>query len=180
MAQEHDPLTRLAAALLAATLLGGCSLLGPPQPQSPARVAVPPAAPGASAPLAITPSPAAEAPAQQAPAPTRQYLLGPAVRSLVTQAHAQVAHGDLPGASASLDRALRIEPTNPLLWIELGRLRLAENDAHQAEGCGRKALALASGDKSARAQAGRVLADALRAQQRNQEAHDLESQPWMN
>ena len=54
-----------------------------------------------------------------------------------------MSHGDLDGASSTLDRALRIEPNNPLLWIERGRLRLAEGDAHQAEGCGRKALALA-------------------------------------
>jgi uncharacterized protein HemY len=67
-----------------------------------------------------------------------------------------------------------------LLWIELGRLRLAESDAHQAEGCGRKALALASGDHSTQAQAGRLLADALRAQRRNQEAREVENQPFMN
>jgi tetratricopeptide (TPR) repeat protein len=179
MVQEHDPLTRLTPALLAAAVLAGCSLLSPPPSRSPAPVALPPAVPAVSAAPAMTPGAVAEVPAR-APVPVRQYLLGPATRSLVTQARTQVAHGDLPGASASLDRALRIEPTNPLLWIELGRLRLAENDAHQAEGCGRKALALASGDRSAQAQAGRVLADALRAQQRNQEAHDLESQPWMN
>ena len=81
-----------------------------------------------------------------------------------------MSRGDLDGASSTLDRALRIEPNNPLLWIELGRLRLAESDAHQAEGCGRKALVLASGDHGTQAQAGRLLADALRAQQRNQEA----------
>jgi uncharacterized protein HemY len=98
----------------------------------------------------------------------------------VTQARAQLARGDLPAASSTLDRALRIEPSNPLLWIELGRLRLAESDAHQAEGCGRKALALASGDHSTQAQAGRLLADALRAQRRNQEAREMESQPFMN
>ena len=90
-----------------------------------------------------------------------------------------MAHGDFDGASSTLDRALRIEPNNPLLWIERGRLRLAESDAHQAEGCGRKALALASGDPNAQRQAGRLLADALRAQQRNQEAQELESQPFM-
>ncbi|MBS0396329.1 MAG: hypothetical protein JSR54_17055, partial [Proteobacteria bacterium] len=77
------------------------------------------------------------------------------------------------------DRALRIEPQNPLLWIEVARLRLAESDARQAESCARKALALAAGDPSARAQSGRVLADALRAQRRNQEARALESEPWM-
>ena len=98
----------------------------------------------------------------------------------MTQARAQVAHGDLPAASSTLDRALRIEPSNPLLWVELGRLRLAENDAHQAEGCGRKALALASGDHAAQTQAGRLLADALRAQRRNQEAREVENQPFMN
>jgi len=106
--------------------------------------------------------------------------LSAATRSLVTQARTQVAHGDLPAASSTLDRALRIEPSNPLLWIELGRLRLAEADAHQAEGCGRKALALASGDRLAQAQAGRLLADALRVQGRNQEAREVENQPFMN
>jgi cytochrome c-type biogenesis protein CcmH/NrfG len=105
--------------------------------------------------------------------------LSPASRSLVTQAHTLMAHGDLDGASSTLDRALRIEPSNPLLWVEIGRLRLAENNAHQAEVCGRRALALASGDHSAQAQAGRLLADALRAQQRNQEAIEIERQPYM-
>jgi uncharacterized protein HemY len=91
-----------------------------------------------------------------------------------------MSHGDLVGASSTLDRALRIQPNNPLLWIELGRLRLAENDPHQAEGCGRKALALASGDQATQRQAGQMLSDALRAQQRNQEAHEVESQPFMH
>jgi len=90
-----------------------------------------------------------------------------------------MARNDLDGASATLDRALRIEPNNPLLWIERGRLRLAENDPRQAESCARKALALASGDRAAQGQSGRLLADALRAQNRNQEAHDVEASPYM-
>jgi uncharacterized protein HemY len=98
----------------------------------------------------------------------------------VAQARTLLAHGDFNGASSTLDRALRIEPNNPLLWIELGRERLVESEAHQAEGCGRKALALASGDQGAQRQAARLLADALRAQGRNQEARDVESQPFMN
>jgi uncharacterized protein HemY len=98
----------------------------------------------------------------------------------VTQAQTLVARGDLPAASSTLDRALRIEPNNPLLWIELGRLRLAQSDAHQAEICGRKALALASGDHGTQSQAGKLLADALRAQQRNQEAREVESQQFMH
>ena len=97
----------------------------------------------------------------------------------MTQSRTLASHGDLDGASSTLDRALRIEPNNPLLWIELGRLRLAESDAHQAESCGRKALGLASGDHGTQAQAGRLLADALRAQRRNQEAIEIERQPFM-
>jgi len=123
-----------------------------------------------------SPSPSPRPPAP----PAHENSLSPATRALVSQANAQAARGDLPAASSTLDRALRIEPNNPLLWIELGRLRLAENDAHQAEVCGRKALALASGDRGAQAQAGRLLADALRAQRRNQEAREVESQPFMN
>jgi uncharacterized protein HemY len=97
----------------------------------------------------------------------------------VTQSRTLASRGDLDGASSTLDRALRIEPNNPLLWIELGRLRLAESDARQAEACGRKALSLAGGDRGTQAQAGRLLADALRAQRRNQEAIEIERQPFM-
>jgi tetratricopeptide (TPR) repeat protein len=176
MVQNDHSLKRLAVAFTAAALLSACSLLRPRPPTSPAS----PSPPQGSAPQ--TPSAQPSPPAQPAhpPPPARENRLSPATRSLVTQARAQVAHGDLPAASSTLDRALRIEPSNPLLWTELGRLRLAENDAHQAEGCGRKALALASGDQAAQTQAGRLLADALRAQRRNQEARAVESQPFMN
>ena len=98
----------------------------------------------------------------------------------MTQTHALIAHGDLDGASATLDRALRIEPNNPLLWVERGKLRLAENDPRQAENCARKALALSSGDRAAQMQSGHLLADSLRAQQRNQEAQQVESAPYMH
>jgi predicted Zn-dependent protease len=176
MVQVDHSLKRLAAVFTAAALLSACSLLAPhpPSSQPPTPQTSSPQAPGSPAPLQSLP------PAPQVPPPARENHLSAATRSLVTQARTQVAHGDLPAASSTLDRALRIEPNNPLLWIELGRLRLAESDAHQAEGCGRKALALASGDRIAQAQAGRLLADALRGQGRNQEARQVESQPFMN
>jgi Flp pilus assembly protein TadD len=113
------------------------------------------------------------------PQPLREAHLSPATRSLVAQAHEQLARGDLDGASLTLDRALRIEPSNPLIWSELGKVRLAESDSHQAEICARKALALASGDRAAQAEAGRVLIGALRAQGRNQEAHEIEGRAFM-
>ncbi len=176
MVQVDHSLKRLAAGFTAAALLSACSLLAPhPPSQPPTPQTSSPQPPGSPAPSQSLPPPA-----PQVPPPPRENHLSAATRSLVTQARTQVAHGDLPAASSTLDRALRIEPNNPLLWIELGRLRLAESDAHQAEGCGRRALALASGDRIAQAQAGRLLADALRGQGRNQEARQVESQPFMN
>jgi tetratricopeptide (TPR) repeat protein len=164
----------LAAALTAVALLCGCTLLSPTPPMPNAPL------PGASSGIAPPRAPPPTAPTPPPPPPARENHLSRATHSLVTQACSLIGRGDFDGASSTLDRALRIEPNNPLLWVELGRLRLAENDAHQAEGCGRKALALASGDHGTQAQAGRLLADALRAQRRNQEAREVESQPYMH
>jgi hypothetical protein len=172
MAQTHRSLRVLAAVLAVAVLLSGCP--APSQRPQPPGTPIPEPLPSSSGPLTPIPPPAPRAP----PAP-RENHLSPATRSLVTQSRTLASHGDLDGASSTLDRALRIEPNNPLLWIELGRLRLAESDAHQAESCGRKALGLASGDHGTQAQAGRLLADALRAQRRNQEAIEIERQPFM-
>jgi len=175
MDQDNHSLSKLGGILAASLILGACSLMAPSRtsPSPP----VPPAS--SSAPPSPQSAPSPYQPPVHPQPPARENHLSPATHSLVTQARNQVAHGDLPAASSTLDRALRIEPNNPLLWIELGRLRLAENDAHQAEGCARKALALASGDRATQAQSGRLLADALRAQSRNQEARDVESQPFM-
>jgi hypothetical protein len=182
MAQEYRSLTGVAGvlALAAAALLSGCPS-PEPRPSPPDMTAPLPQARNTPAPSAQPPGPVVQTPPPQRPSqPPRENHLSPAARALVTQARTMMSHGDLDGASSTLDRALRIEPNNPLLWIERGRLRLSENDAHQAEGCGRKALALASGDRLTQAKAGQLLADALRAQQRNQEAHEVESQPFMH
>jgi tetratricopeptide (TPR) repeat protein len=168
MVQDDHSLRRLTVALTAAVLLGGCATPRALKPSaSPASAQSPP-----------QPLPYQSSPSQQPPA--RENHLSAATGALVAQANTQIARGDLAAASSTLDRALRIEPNNPLLWIELGRLRLAENDAHQAEICAHKALALASGDRRAQSQAGRLLVDALRIQGRNQEAGELEKQPFMN
>jgi Flp pilus assembly protein TadD len=100
--------------------------------------------------------------------------LGNASQALVTQAHQQAGGGDYAGAAATVERALRIEPDNPLLWTELGRIRLGENDPGQAEAMGRKALALATGDPAAQSSAWHLIADSLRARGRNGEAADAE------
>jgi hypothetical protein len=153
---------------LAAVMLAGCptSLRTSPSPEVSTR-------PPSTSPNAPTPELPPGVP-RPAPAP-REFRLSPATQSLVAQAHTLQGRGDLLGASSTLDRAMRIEPSNPLLWIELGRIRLVEGDAHQAEVCGRKALALAGSDQRARSGAGHLLTDALRTQGRNQEAREVES-----
>jgi tetratricopeptide (TPR) repeat protein len=171
MDRQSSSLIYGALVLVSSALLAGCprSLRSSTNEPSSIEQTSPP--PPAAAPI---PAPAPRPPL------TRENQLSPATSSLVTQAHALIAHGDLDGASATLDRALRIEPNNPLLWVERGKLRLAENDPRQAESCARKALALASGDRAAQAQSGHLLADALRAQKRNQEAQQVESAPYMH
>jgi uncharacterized protein HemY len=176
MVQERRSLT-LAAVLGTAFLLTGCPSPWPrPSPGTTPTASPEPATPAPPAPAPTPPAPASPRPQQ----PPRENHLSPATRALVTQAHGLLAHGDIDGASSTLDRALRIEPSNPLLWIELGRVRLIDSNVHQAEVCARKALALASGDHTAQAQAGRLLADALRAQGRNPEAQEVESRPYMH
>lgn len=168
----------IVTAACAALLLAGCQLPNPydrtPAPApSPAPTPTPAPPTGEPPSVPVEPTPA---PTPLPPAPvTRTYKLGAAAQSLVTTARAQVAKGDLDAASATLDRALRIEPRNPLLWIELGRLRLEQKQPKQAESYGRKALALATGDRRAQSQANALLAEALKAQGRNQEARAFEA-----
>ncbi len=178
LAARRVALGRAAAGLVlgVALLLGGCPAPWTrPESQGNAPVETQPVAP-AAAPAPVAPEP----PPPRPPQPPRENHLSPATRSLVTQAHTLLAHGDIDGASATLDRALRIEPSNPLLWIELGRVRLVDGNAHQAEVCARKALVLASGDPATQGQAGHVLVDALRAQGRNQEAQQVQSRSYMH
>ena len=171
MVRKYRSLSGLIAPL-SVLMLAGCATSSRTSPSREVSAGAPSSLPN-SPPPALPP-----AVPRPAPAP-RDIRLSPATQSLVTQAHSLAGRGDLPGASSTLDRALRIEPSNPLLWIEMGRIRLLEGDAHQAETCGRKAFALAGGDQRALSGAGHLLADALRTQGRNQEASELESRPYM-
>ena len=170
MVRKYHSLSGLIAPL-SVLLLAGCATSSRTSPSP--EVSRPPSSSPNSPPPALPPAAPRPAP------PPREIRLSPATQSLVTQAHTLAGRGDLLGASSTLDRALRIEPSNPLLWIEMGRIRLAEGDAHQAETCGRKAFSLASGDQRALSGAGHLLADALRAQGRNQEASEVEGRPYM-
>ena len=106
--------------------------------------------------------------------PPKQYHLGAASSALVAQAHKQMGGGDFGLAAATIERAMRVEPDNPLLWIELGRVRYTAGDYSQADSMGHKALALATGDPQAQASAWRLIADSLRSRRRNEEAAEAD------
>ena len=164
--------------VLAGGLLAGCSLLNPPQEGAgnSAGVYQQPRERQSPAPAA-QPAPFAGAPAQpqQPPAPAqRQFTLGAAASSLVSAARAQEQSRNFGLAAETLERAISIEPHNPLVWIELGRENILAGNAAQAYGMGRKALYLASGDPRAQASAWQLIAASLRAQGRNDEAYTAE------
>jgi Flp pilus assembly protein TadD len=172
--------TRLTVAALL-LVCAGCTLQPfktepPPQPTAPPGgqgpvISQPPTVPppGQTEPVIEAPMPAPLPKERPKVAPAR---LGPASQALVTQAQAQRKRGDLPGATVSLERALRIEPSNPLLWIEMGRLRMDQRNYAQAEAMGRKALAMAVGDARTQSSAWALIADSLKARGKNPEAQE--------
>ncbi len=155
-----------------ALLLSACGVL-PPTPPAPPSQPRPEAGPGSAQTQSQAP-PGQPVPEQPSRAPPKPFHLGPAALSLVSQAHKQAQSGDFGGAAATLERALRIEPNNPLLWIELGEVRLSESNADQADSMGRKALALATGDPQAQSSAWRLIAESLRLRNRNQDAAEAD------
>lgn len=157
---------RTAWLLLIATALASCAARAPAPYER---------TPGATPPGSAQPAPPGTPGERPQGPPTRQYRLGPAASALVAQAHTQANGGEFGAAAATLERALRIEPDNPLLWVELGRLQLQQNNAAQADGMGRKALTLAAGDPDAQASAWRLIADSLRSLGRNGEAAEADS-----
>jgi hypothetical protein len=176
------PLSRtfVAIAVLAAA---GCSLQPfNSQPPTPTR----PAPQGGSGPLisepppvtsSLPPEPVIQGPAPSIPVPRERpkvapATLSPASKALVTQAQTQRRKGDLPGAAGSLDRALRIEPNNPLLWIEMGQLRMDQRNYAQAESMGRKALSMAVGDNRTQSAAWQLIADSPQARGKNPQAQE--------
>ena len=80
-----------------------------------------------------------------------------AVRELVANSRTSSASGDYARALADIERAIRIEPRNPYLWIELGKIHLSRNDPRQAATFARKAMSVAGSDDPARAAAQRLL-----------------------
>jgi predicted Zn-dependent protease len=160
------------AALAASAALTACAVPSPYQKPAPPPEQQPPEAPPAETRPGEPPSTVPEPP----PAPVvREPALGAASRALVSQAQTQMATKNYAVAASSIERALRIEPDNPLLWIELGKVRFAEGNYLQAENMARKALSMSVNAPRAQSSAWRLIADSYRARGKNLEAQEAQA-----
>lgn len=83
-----------------------------------------------------------------------------AVLTLIAQARDAIEAGDALTAAARLERALRIEPRNPVLWHYMARLRLVRNQPRRAAGLAARANSLAGDDRRLQAANWRLIAEA--------------------
>ena len=162
---------------LTCVLVTACALPNPYEPRVASRVPEPVVANGQTGvQTQATVIPESTAPAEPLPTPlVRSRTYSPATKALVAQAQSQLNAGNDALAAATIERALRIEPDNPLLWIELAKIRQTEGNAAQAENLARKALAMATGDGKTQGTAWRVIAESFRARGRNPEARDADA-----
>lgn len=110
-----------------------------PQEQTPVVVAPAPM-PEVITLEALQPPETPELPETQVALPPKKYVSSPAARGLRQQAQTEVGQGNVSGAVATIERALRIEPENPELWLTLSELNKQQGNAQQAASMAAKAL----------------------------------------
>lgn len=145
--------------LFAFSVLAACasnSMPAPVQTSDPAAVrsapgrgpapAEPAPAPRTEAPVSTpSPSPApVPAPTQipTTPMPPAATAATPAA-SLLASVDSAIAAGDLEGAAATAERALRISPRDAYLWYRLAAIRYQQQRYTDADGFARRALSFA-------------------------------------
>lgn len=121
-------------------LLAGCSV-SPPQPEGQQGFEVEPVA--------------ADQP-QIRPLPQTSK----AALALLAKARQAANEGRLSVAEAQLERALRIEPQNAVLWHYMAKLRLHQGQLSQAAGLAAKSNSLDQGDPQLQANNWRIIAQA--------------------
>lgn len=171
-----QPVILRAGLMVAAALaLVACQTPVPRSPPPPSREPAPQVPPPATSPQPA-PQTTPDAPGSARPArpPSRSFRLGPATSALVAQGRAQSKAGQHAAAAATVERAVRIEPANPLVWLELAKVRQAEGRHDQGQSLAEKALSMAAGDASVQASAWRLIAATQRARGRMLQARESE------
>jgi len=139
-------------------LVQGCS--APTRPASPPPVVEQGATTAPAAPPQTFIPDRVQPPPQRPPVATTS----PPVVALLGQAEDAANAGNLEAAAASLERAIRIEPRNPLLWYHLATVRLAQQEPVQAEQLAAKSNSLAAGNPVQQARNWKLIASARQAQ----------------
>ena len=85
---------------------------------------------------------------------------GRAITSLMAKADAKQQSGEWEQAAALLERALRIEPRNALLWQRLAEVRLKQGRYAQAISLANKSSSLAPGNTQLRERNQRIIEEA--------------------
>ena len=143
-----NPTRRLCGALFAGLLLAGCTAT-PVDSTKPLPDVI---EPGAAVP---DPSNPPEAP----PPPSKGDRAANATLALLNQSERLRLNGDIPAAISTVERAIRLDPNNAKLWLELGRLQLSAGKEAQAEQLVRKSIALVRDDPGTEQAAWLTLAD---------------------
>jgi predicted Zn-dependent protease len=125
-------------------LLAGCASVTTP------ALTTTPAPPGAQAGQTVV----------IAPLPKTAMSNNHAVIALLDQARTDNDSGRREAAGSSLERALRIEPRNPWLWLELAQLRLTQGQYAQAITLAGKANSFAGHDSRVQAANWQVIGQA--------------------
>jgi len=133
-------------------------------PPSPSVERVPPR----TVPMPSTPSTPA------APSEPARVSDSPAVIALLDRAETQHQSHDVDAAAVSLERALRIEPRNPLLWQRMANLRLEQGQWDQAVQMAARSNSYAGRYSGLRARNWQIIATARRALGDDQGAADAE------
>jgi len=155
----------LAPILLAGLLLAGCTAT----PVDSTRPLPDVVEPGSAEPqLPETP----EAP----PPPSASDRAANATLALLNQSERLRSNGDIPAAISTVERAIRLDPNNAKLWLELGRLQLSAGKEAQAEQLVRKSIALVRNDPDTEQAAWLALADIKEAKGDLEQARALRRQ----
>lgn len=105
------------------------------------------------------------APVEETPAMRAPSRSNTAVAAILLDVQSSIQQGEYNIAAAQLERALRIEPTNPHIWHYLAKVRLNQGRYGQAANLAAKSNALARGDQELRAENQQIIEMAQRSRQ---------------
>ncbi|MEQ8859837.1 MAG: hypothetical protein RIC56_14435 [Pseudomonadales bacterium] len=148
--------------LVGAVALGGCVGAYQPAPGERPPV-VDPSGPPLAEPIPAPPPGPLPAPAETRPAPVQNNAEAPTL-ALLQQSQRAADGGDLAGAIAYVERAIRLNSRDAALWLRLAGLQLQAERPATAEQLAQKAIALAGNRDDQKRQGWLLVADAREAQ----------------